>query len=54
MENYGAGYQVAERIEQDINWAKTYCVDVRSMGADPHGRPLWWPNPYLYYKEIAN
>lgn len=50
-EIYAEGYQVAEVFDRDINWAKIRCVDVRSMGADPEGRPSWWPNPYLYYKE---
>ena len=41
-EKYMAGFQI---------WAKGECVDVTWLGANPQGRPDWWPNPYLYYKE---
>lgn len=55
---YFEGFQIASLMEQNgmlfIEWARTPCVDVSSFGADPHGRPSWWPNPYLYYKEIPD
>ena len=49
IDKYAAGYQIAEFFEpSDYIWAKSRCVDVRSLGADPNGRPSWWPNPYIY------
>lgn len=52
QEKYEAGYQVGsvERMgtELMIIWVRKHCADVREMGADPSGRPEWWPNPYLY------
>lgn len=52
-DNYIAGFQIGDYMAADreviIEWARHRCVDVRSMGADPTGRPSWWPNPYLYY-----
>lgn len=50
---YVAGFQIGSMMragsEIFIEWARTKCVDVTSLGADPMGRPQWWPNPYLYY-----
>jgi hypothetical protein len=46
-ENYVAGKQVT-RTEHGVFWADLKCVDVRYWGANPDGRPEWWPNPYLY------
>lgn len=40
-----AGYQLCD---DSYMWAKGQCVDVTWLGADPQGRPAWWPNPYLY------
>ena len=47
-EKYMAGFQISD---DSYIWAKGECVDVTWLGADPKGRPDWWPNPYLYYKE---
>ncbi|MBQ3190426.1 MAG: DUF4249 domain-containing protein [Bacteroides sp] len=51
-EKYQAGYQVgsveAVGAEMMVIWVKKHCADVRSMNADPLGRPEWWPNPYIY------
>ena len=48
-DKYIAGYQIAEFFEPNTYvWAKVKCVDVRSLGANPKGRPDWWPNPYVY------
>lgn len=51
LDKYAAGFQVSDKTEQSVEWAKIGCVDVRSWQANPTGRPSWWPNPYLYYKE---
>ena len=51
MDKYAAGFQVSDKTENSVEWAKSRCVDVRTLKADPMGRPSWWPNPYLYYKE---
>lgn len=51
MDKYSAGYQVSDKVETKVEWARVRCVDVRTLKADPHGRPSWWPNPYIYYKE---
>ena len=48
LDKYLAGYQISEFVSPDTFWAKQQCVDVRSLGADPKGRPSWWPNPYVY------
>ena len=50
LDKYLAGFQVADKTETNIEWAKEKCVDVRALKADPMGRPSWWPNPYLYYQ----
>ena len=50
LDKYIAGFQVADKTETSIEWAKEKCVDVRALKADPMGRPSWWPNPYLYYQ----
>ena len=47
-DKFKAGFQVCDDTP---TWAKGECVDVTWLGADPKGRPDWWPNPYLYYKE---
>ncbi|MBQ8674034.1 MAG: DUF4249 domain-containing protein [Bacteroides sp.] len=47
-DNYMAGYNIAYEAAGVYYWARKECVDVRSMDADPNGRPEWWPNPYLY------
>ena len=47
-DKFKAGFQVCDDTP---TWAKGECVDVTWLGADPKGRPSWWPNPYLYYKE---
>lgn len=47
-EKYLAGYQVAISTPMGREWAPTECVDVTLLGADPNGRPSWWPNPYIY------
>ena len=47
-EKYMAGFQICD---ESYIWAKGECVDVTWLGANPQGRPDWWPNPYLYYKE---
>ena len=45
---YESGFQICD----DNNmWARTQCVDVTWLNADPLGRPDWWPNPYLYYPQ---
>lgn len=44
---YFQGCQVV-KTPMSFGWAKQYCVDVRIWGADPKGRPSWWPNPYLF------
>ena len=54
LDKYIAGFQVADKTETSIEWAKIKCVDVRALKADPMGRPSWWPNPYLYYKEVSD
>ena len=46
-DNWVAGKQVT-RTEHGVFWADLKCVDVRYWGANPDGRPEWWPNPYLY------
>lgn len=47
-----AGFQVSDKTPDGVlEWARIKCVDVRYWKADPMGRPSWWPNPYLYYKE---
>ena len=51
LDKYYAGYQVCEYDKGFMMWSTIKCVDVRRLGADPQGRPSWWPNPYLYYKE---
>ena len=51
LEKYVAGFQVCMKEENMVEWARIGCVDVRNKHADPQGRPRWWPNPYLYYKE---
>lgn len=52
-DKYAAGFQIGslERAGNEviIEWARVKCVDVKSLGANPLGRPEWWPNPYLYY-----
>lgn len=52
---YAAGFQIASLERNggmlEIEWARFPCVDIRSCKANPTGRPSWWPNPYLYYKE---
>ena len=47
-DKFKAGFQVCDDTP---TWARIECVDVTKLGADPQGRPDWWPNPYLYYKE---
>ena len=47
-EKYLAGYQVAISTPMGREWAPAECVDVTLLGADPNGRPSWWPNPYIY------
>ena len=54
LDKYLAGFQVADKTETNIEWAKEKCVDVRALKADPMGRPSWWPNPYLYYKGLSD
>ena len=51
LDKYIAGFQVADKTDTGLEWARIKCVDVRYWKADPMGRPSWWPNPYLYYKE---
>lgn len=51
MYKYSEGFQVSDVTPVSIEWARIGCVDVREKRADPLGRPSWWPNPYLYYKE---
>ena len=51
QEKYAAGFQVCLKELNTVEWARIKCVDVRTLQADPKGRPSWWPNPYLYYKE---
>lgn len=50
---YVAGFQIGSLVRAGSNvfieWARVKCVDVNSLGANPTGRPAWWPNPYLYY-----
>lgn len=50
-DKFAAGFQISDNTEMGIEWASVKCVDVRLFKADPMGRPDWWPNPYLYYKE---
>ena len=50
-DKYLAGYQVAINTPMGMEWARIECVDVTARKANPRGRPSWWPNPYLYYKE---
>lgn len=50
-DKYMAGFQVADKVETSVEWARVGCVDVRTLRADPYGRPSWWPNPYLYYPD---
>ncbi len=47
-DKYLMGYQVAINTPMGREWAPAECVDVTVLGADPNGRPSWWPNPYLY------
>lgn len=47
-EKYLLGYQVAISTPMGREWAPAECVDVTVLGADPNGRPSWWPNPYIY------
>lgn len=47
-EKFKAGFQTCDDTP---TWARIECVDITKLGADPQGRPDWWPNPYLYYKE---
>lgn len=47
-DKFKAGFQTCDDTP---TWAKGECVDVTWLNADPQGRPAWWPNPYLYYKE---
>lgn len=51
LDKYAAGFQISDKTENSVEWAKNGCVDVRSWQANPTGRPAWWPNPYLYYQE---
>lgn len=51
LDKYYAGYQICEYGDGILMWSTIKCVDVRRSGADPQGRPSWWPNPYLYHKE---
>lgn len=51
LDKFLAGFQVCDVVENKVEWARTKCVDVRNLLANPTGRPSWWPNPYLYYKE---
>lgn len=44
---YTEGKQVSKVITYAY-FADLECVDVRYWGANPNGRPEWWPNPYLY------
>ena len=44
---YSYGYQVV-KTPAVYGWVMLRCVDVRAKGADPRGRPSWWPNPYLF------
>ena len=48
LDNYNAGFQISDKSETGIEWARRSCVDVRLWNADPMGRPSWWPNRYLY------
>ena len=48
---YMEGFQICEKTPMGVEWAKIGCVDVRTKLANPKGRPEWWPNPYLYYRE---
>ena len=47
-DKYLAGFQLCDDTP---TWVRGICVDVTWLGANPQGRPDWWPNPYLYYKE---
>lgn len=47
-DKFKAGFQTCDDTP---TWAKGECVDVTWLGGNPQGRPDWWPNPYLYYKE---
>lgn len=47
MDNYAAGFQICDKSETGVEWAKIGCVDVRFWKANPMGRPSWWPNGYL-------
>ena len=52
LDKFAAGFQVCDKTPDGVlEWARSKCVDVRNFKADPLGRPSWWPNPYLYYKE---
>lgn len=53
-DKYIAGFQIWDKTDNGVKWARIQCVDVRYWKADPIGRPSWWPNPYLYYKEIPD
>ena len=46
-DKYSYGYQVV-KTPAVYGWVMLRCVDVRAKGADPQGRPSWWPNPYLF------
>lgn len=47
-DKFKAGFQTCDDTP---SWARIECVDITKLSADPQGRPEWWPNPYLYYKE---
>lgn len=49
-DKYTAGFQVADKVETSVEWARVRCIDVRTLQADPYGRPDWWPNDYLHIK----
>lgn len=52
-EKYSAGFQIGSVTEMGTEllyeWVRRRCADVRYLGADPVGRPSWWPNPYIFH-----
>lgn len=57
-DKYMAGFQIGSvldtGLELIIEWVRNRCADVRTLDANPTGRPAWWPNPYLYYQETSD